>query len=132
MPYKVLEPSCKGPTTAGYFQTPTPQPIFPTLAQRNTDLFWFVVGFVGLFILPRRWQNRKPRKPVEEWKKEHVTIRDGGQCSYCGKRVNRSTRHIDHSVSRKNGGTNHLNNLRLACSDCNLAKGSLDAHEFAR
>ncbi|MGO8790667.1 MAG: HNH endonuclease [Terriglobia bacterium] len=66
--------------------------------------------------------------PYED--KEYVSRRDGWRCTFCGRRVSRGTRHIDHSVSRANGGTNHLNNLRLACSPCNLKKGSLNARQF--
>lgn len=69
---------------------------------------------------------------VEEWKREYVYIRDGGQCVYCGASVAFSSVHIDHSVSRANGGTNHLNNLRTACWVCNLAKGARNARQFVR
>lgn len=33
--------------------------------------------------------------------------------------------HIEHSVPRAHGGSNHLNNLFPACIDCNLDKGTL-------
>lgn len=33
--------------------------------------------------------------------------------------------HIEHSVPRAKGGTDHLNNLRPACISCNLEKGTL-------
>jgi hypothetical protein len=68
--------------------------------------------------------------PMEAWKPDYVSVRDGWQCAYCGRRVNRSTRHIDHRISRVNGGTNHLNNLSLACAPCNLSKGPLNARQF--
>jgi hypothetical protein len=45
---------------------------------------------------------------------------------------NRRTRHIDHSVSVADGGTDRLNNLRLSCEPCNLLKGALNAREFRR
>lgn len=77
----------------------------------------------------RRFRNVEP---LEEWKKEYVFRRDGRRCVYCTRRVTRATRHVDHRISRLNGGTNHLNNLGLACQQCNLLKGSLNAREFTR
>lgn len=32
--------------------------------------------------------------------------------------------HIDHIISEKHGGVTHADNLALACTACNLAKGS--------
>lgn len=32
--------------------------------------------------------------------------------------------HVEHSVPRANGGTDHLNNLKPACIRCNLDKGT--------
>ena len=80
---------------------------------------------------PARTKRRRPNfEPLETWKKEYVSDRDGWRCVYCGRRVYRSTRHIDHRVSRRNLGTNHLNNLSLSCSTCNLQKGALNARQF--
>jgi len=78
----------------------------------------------------RRPRRRYTSEPVSISEKEYVSIRDGWRCTYCGRRVTRRTRHIDHSVSRANGGTNHLNNLRLSCAPCNLSKGPLNSREF--
>lgn len=80
---------------------------------------------------PEKVRRRVNDEPVERWKKKYVSIRDNWHCTYCGRRVTRSTRHVDHSVSRVNGGTNHLNNLRLACLRCNLSKGELSARQFS-
>ncbi len=78
-------------------------------------------------------KRRKPNKEtVPSWKRDYVRYRDGSYCTYCGRRVNRRTGHVDHSKSRRNGGSNHLNNLRLACIDCNLSKGSLNSNQFIR
>jgi hypothetical protein len=103
-----------------------------------------VGGVVGtLYLLdelfkPKR-RDRRPtylraanREPVEAWKREHVYIRDGGRCTYCGVRLAFGKVHVDHSVSRANRGTNHLNNLRTACAPCNLGKGSRNARQFLR
>lgn len=71
-------------------------------------------------------------EPVERWKREYVYARDGGRCTYCGERLSFAGVHIDHSVSRANRGTNHLNNLRTSCAPCNLAKGALNRRQFLR
>src|SRR6266404_462892 len=68
--------------------------------------------------------------PLEEWKKDYVSERDNWRCVYCNRPVTSATRHIDHRISRLNGGTNHLNNLSLACASCNLANGALNARQF--
>ena len=93
-----------------------------------------IIGLISHFsqpAAPRRPRRRKPnRERVEGWKRPYVYERDGRHCTYCGAFVRWGAEHIDHSVSRKNGGSNHLNNLRLACAPCNLSKGALNARQF--
>jgi HNH endonuclease/uncharacterized protein DUF1883 len=81
---------------------------------------------------PRRRHVTRPRntEPLDRGKRLRVYVRDGGVCTYCGTAVAPGEFHVDHSVSRKNGGTNHLNNLRTACAPCNLSKGGLNARQF--
>lgn len=59
--------------------------------------------------------------------------RTDGQCHLCGKRVAwknygangaRGAWHMEHSVARANGGTDHGNNLYAGCIACNLSKGT--------
>jgi 5-methylcytosine-specific restriction endonuclease McrA len=48
-------------------------------------------------------------------------------CEYCRRRQADSPLipfHIEHIVSRKHGGTDHFDNLALACAECNLHKGT--------
>ena len=71
---------------------------------------------------PRPRRRRYQAEPVSFADKEYVSVRDGWQCVYCGRWVTRRSRHIDHRVSRINGGTNHVNNLCVACVFCNLSK----------
>ncbi len=58
--------------------------------------------------------------------------RDGDRCWYCrgafvpGRRV----RTIDHAVPRALGGTDRLENLRLACAQCNHRKASRSEQEY--
>lgn len=43
------------------------------------------------------------------------------KCAYCGRDIPPTGRtgHMDHVVSRKKGGTNHLSNIILSCNSCN-------------
>lgn len=49
------------------------------------------------------------------------------QCVYCGSREHLT---IDHYIPRSRGGTSDLENLVLACNDCNNAKGDKLPLEF--
>ncbi len=54
--------------------------------------------------------------------------RTGGRCEYCSALVEMregpKQATIDHVVPRSKGGLDVLENLRLACHDCNQEKGS--------
>lgn len=102
---------------------------------RAAGILGFLFGAAWIleecFKTPKRPQTRRRNtESLEAWKRDYVSQRDGWRCTYCGGRVTRSSRHIDHSMSRRNGGTNHLNNLRTACLSCNLSKGVLNARQF--
>lgn len=61
---------------------------------------------------------------------EQIIARDGARCAYCGTTHGRF--HIDHIVPRSKGGTNHPDNLTVACARCNLRKGAKHVDEFLR
>lgn len=50
----------------------------------------------------------------------------GGICSYCGDPY----KHLDHAIPLARGGTNWPANLRPACAQCNLSKGTKTVVEF--
>ena len=59
-------------------------------------------------------------------KRAQVRERADDCCEYCGLHAEDSPLaplHIEHIRPRKHGGTNALENLALACVDCNLHKG---------
>lgn len=68
--------------------------------------------------------------------------RDGAHCAYCSRplvieRGNRDGRiphelhaTIDHRIPRARGGSDHPDNLSLACARCNSMKGAMTAREF--
>lgn len=56
-----------------------------------------------------------------------VRNRAGSRCEYCKLHQDDSplaVLHIEHIVPRFHGGTDELDNLALACIDCNLHKGA--------
>lgn len=66
---------------------------------------------------------------------EKVYSKTDGYCHICHKKLSfanygkygaKGAWHIEHSIAKANGGTDHLNNLYPACISCNLAKGVLD------
>lgn len=66
-------------------------------------------------------------------KKIRLLIKDGNKCIYCEnkfKDVEDAT--IDHILPKIKGGTNNINNLGLACSECNREKGNLLLTEYIR
>lgn len=53
----------------------------------------------------------------------------GDTCFYCGCELSKETRTIEHVVARSMGGSNKLDNLRLACDYCNKThKNPREAH----
>ena len=53
-----------------------------------------------------------------------VLRRDDFRCTYCGRRPPDVLLHLDHVVAFSAGGTSTADNLRTACSDCNLGKSA--------
>jgi hypothetical protein len=105
-----------------------PQPVSPV-----TPLLGIGLTIGALWLLDQLLNPPRPaRRALRQADKDYVSQRDGWRCTYCDRRLNRRTRHIDHSVSVANGGTDHINNLRLACAPCNLCKGALNARDFRR
>lgn len=51
-----------------------------------------------------------------------ILARDNFTCQYCGRRAPDVELHVDHIISRYDGGSNHPSNLAAACRDCNLGK----------
>ena len=54
-----------------------------------------------------------------------VRERAGERCEYCRLHQDHSEllHHIEYVVARQHGGTDHVDNLALACHRCNLHKG---------
>jgi len=52
-----------------------------------------------------------------------ILARDNFTCQYCGARAPDVELHVEHIISRYDGGSDHPSNLVAACSSCNLGKG---------
>ncbi len=61
--------------------------------------------------------------------REYLLEKWGRKCAYCGAKDVQLQ--IDHIEPRSRGGSNRIDNLTLACSSCNLKKGSLSLEQFA-
>ncbi|MBI4607317.1 MAG: HNH endonuclease [Planctomycetes bacterium] len=58
--------------------------------------------------------------------RSRVRKRSGDRCEYCHLPQNDSplaALHVEHIIRRMHGGTDGLDNLAMACVDCNLHKG---------
>ena len=58
----------------------------------------------------------------------YIRERDDETCLYCG--IWAVDGHVDHRISRKNGGGNEVENLAWACITCNCTKGAMNDYEF--
>lgn len=63
--------------------------------------------------------------------KEKVYENGNGVCAICGKPIERNDFTIDHIIPLSRGGSNDLENLQIACHDCNELKGNRMDNEFA-
>jgi 5-methylcytosine-specific restriction endonuclease McrA len=85
----------------------------------------------------KRLENgwRRPRAPVHQAQSSRMNAvtrnlvhrRAGFRCEYCGLQQDQSplaALHVEHVLPRKHGGNDDIDNLALACVDCNLHKGS--------
>jgi 5-methylcytosine-specific restriction endonuclease McrA len=78
-------------------------------------------------------RRAKSRSAAGEFTQEDVAAqheRQTGKCFYCGTKLNGSW-HVDHVVPLVLGGTNHPENIVVACPKCNLAKNAKHPMDFA-
>ena len=47
----------------------------------------------------------------------------GGHCNACRSHFEKRNLEVDHIIARKQGGTDHIDNLQLLCGNCNRIKG---------
>lgn len=68
-------------------------------------------------------------------KRTSLAERQNHRCCYCGERTcafgpkkRRPT--LEHVVRKADGGTDDLDNLAMACADCNERRGDVDAYQY--
>jgi hypothetical protein len=121
---------------------PDPKPVFPQLSTPTiaTPTFpdvlrdlgtIFLIGagiYVALGALASLLAPQYNDEPLTRRDRNHIRARDGEICFYCTTYA--PDGHVDHRVSRANGGSNDYDNLAWACAPCNLSKGALNDSEF--
>lgn len=60
--------------------------------------------------------------------REYLLEKWGRECAYCGDKD--TPLEVEHIVPRSQGGTDRVNNLALACRECNQSKGNLPLEAF--
>jgi len=70
----------------------------------------------------RKKQKTYKRASIPPDVRIQVFRRDKFKCRYCGASNNNIKCQIDHIIPVSKGGTNEIDNLCLACRDCNLKK----------
>lgn len=60
----------------------------------------------------------------------HLFLKSKGVCFYCGIKITESNFTIDHRIPLVRGGTNHGNNLVIACHHCNSSKREKTVKEY--
>jgi hypothetical protein len=63
------------------------------------------------------------RTTISAGQRWQVLARDGFTCTYCGRKPPDVALEVDHRTSLRDGGSDELQNLVTACSDCNRGKG---------
>lgn len=72
--------------------------------------------------------------PFTKQQIDSIYDRSTGYCHLCHKKLSRKNYgihgargawHVEHSIPRSKGGTDHMNNLFAACIDCNYEKSNM-------
>lgn len=88
--------------------------------ERRQGLFRDIVHRTDI---PERTDIGRIRRYNSSANRKHLYGEQGGHCAGCGEHFMQQHLEVDHIISRKKGGTDHLENLQLMCSNCNRIKG---------
>ena len=106
----------------------------PTLSDVLVGIGGVVLTFVGIIAIADAvdslFQPEYNDKPLSQGTRNYIRERDGEICTYCEGYAPNG--HVDHRVSRANGGSNDLANLTWACASCNCSKGAMNDYEFTQ
>ena len=83
------------------------------------------------FVSQKAWRAvekvNRSKKTIAEYKA--IVARDGNGCMYCNASLSVDVATIEHVVSITSGGTNHLANKALPCTECNKEAGHLSVRQ---
>jgi 5-methylcytosine-specific restriction endonuclease McrA len=71
---------------------------------------------------------RKAYAAFVQWARASTSI----PCRWCNRETTPTYRHIDHIIPLSKGGSDSVDNLCVACPDCNMAKSSKLPEDFLR
>lgn len=83
-----------------------------------------------LKVLGKSNDNKVKRVIIPKTTKEKVYENGHGVCAICGKPVSQYDFTIDHIIPLSRGGNNDIDNLQIACHDCNELKSNRMDSEF--
>jgi hypothetical protein len=78
-----------------------------------------------LFGKHRRYTGSSPRPDLSQERKA-LFVEQRGVCFFCGKECTWSGFTVDHIIPRCRGGTDDLENLKGACSECNYLRNRIE------
>jgi 5-methylcytosine-specific restriction enzyme A len=79
---------------------------------------------------PEKYRNNPPPKKFKKLKKLRQLAAQQNTCYYCNCQLDLSSATWDHKTPISRGGTNDLDNLVIACEQCNFNKDDLTEQEF--
>ncbi|WP_295819854.1 HNH endonuclease [uncultured Deinococcus sp.] len=81
----------------------------------------------------RRAKKYGGQGSFDRWDVEIRRVKQGNKCHYCREQLELDGPRrfqVDHFIPLSRGGTNYMNNLVIACPDCNRAKADKLPWEF--
>ncbi len=87
----------------------------------------------GNQVSKRRRNARRSRSQNDQrvsGRKRRVAKRDGRRCYLCGATFVLTDLTEEHVVPKSRGGSNNIENIKLACQPCNEAKGNMPLTEY--
>lgn len=69
-------------------------------------------------------QHERNKSKVNKRIRDRLWHSQKGLCNWCGERVSKDEATLDHIVALSRGGGNGLDNLCMACEECNSKRGN--------
>lgn len=109
---------------------PLPTPLtVPDILRGLSTVFVIGVGIYFLTVVAAALlATQRNDEPLTQKDRKYIRARDGDICFYCWSYA--PSGHVDHRVSRANGGSNDYGNLAWACAPCNWSKGAMNDTAF--